>query len=272
MVGIQDKVVVITGASRGIGREIALMCAKNGAKAVVISAKTADPHPKLKGTIHTVAEEARQFGCEAVPFQLDVRDEERIQEMMKLIEEKYGRIDILINNASAISPTPTEQTTMKKYHLMQQVNAGGTFGVSKFAIPLLLKSEDPQILNMSPPLDLNSPYLKQMVAYSISKFGMSLCTLGMSREFEGRIRVNSLWPLTTIATAAIVVNFPPEFLKTSLSPQIVADAAKELFTNPKLAKTGQFWIDHEVLKQSGGDYDFDQYKYKETPKPEEFLV
>lgn len=255
---LKDKVLFITGGSRGIGREIALRAAKDGAR-IVIAAKTDQPHPKLAGTIHSVASEIKQAGGEALPLVLDVRDENRIEDSIAEAAEKWGGIDILVNNASAIFIAPTLDTPGKRFDLIFSVNVRGTFLCSKACLPWLKKSSNPHILNLSPPLDMQAKWFKEHLAYTMSKYGMSMCTLGMSEEFrKDGIAVNSLWPKTTIATAAIAVNFPEAVLQASRKPEIVADAAHAILTKSARETTGQFFIDEEVLRAEGCT-DFSRY-------------
>ncbi len=258
MGNLKDKIVFITGASRGIGREIALRCAKEGAK-IVIVAKTSEPHPKLEGTIHSVAKEVEALGGAALPIQVDIRDEASVYEAVAKAVATFGGIDILVNNASAISMTSTLETPMKRFDLMFAVNVRGTFLCSQACVPHLKKSANPHILNLSPPLSMHAQWFKDHLAYTMSKYGMSMCTLGMSAEFKPwNIAVNSLWPRTTIATAAIAVNFPKEVLQASRKPAIVADAAYEVITSNSRETTGNFFIDEELLK-SRGVKDFSHY-------------
>ena len=205
---LKGKTIFITGASRGIGREIALRCARDGAN-IVLAAKTVDPHPRLAGTIHSVAQEVEAAGGRALPLQVDVRDENAVRAAVEKSVAAFGGIDILVNNASAIMLTGTLQTPMKRFDLMFGVNVRGTFACSQACIPHLMKAGNPHILNLSPPLSIDAKWFKNHTAYTMSKYGMSMCTLGMSAELaEHGIAVNSLWPRTTIATAAIEVNFP----------------------------------------------------------------
>lgn len=252
------KTVFITGASRGIGRAIALRCAKEGAN-VVLAAKTKEPHPTLPGTIHTVAEEVELIGGRALPVQLDVRQEEAIQEAMKESARHFGGIDILVNNASAIYLAPTVETSAKRFDLMFSVNVRATFLCSQAAIPYLIKAPNPHILNLAPPLNLEPKWFKNHLAYTLSKYGMSMCTLGMAEEFKGHgIAVNALWPKTTIATKAIEVHFPREILAASRKPEIVAEAAYAIFLKNSKVTTGNFFIDEQVLR-SAGVKDFEAY-------------
>ncbi len=260
---LKDKVVFITGSTRGIGREIALRCARDGAK-VVITGKTVTPHPKLPGTIHSVAEEVIRAGGQALAVQLDVRDEHAIHAAVALTVEEFGGIDVLVNNASVISLTNTLDTTAKRLDLMWDVNMRATFLVSQACIPHLRKSLNPHILTLSPPLNLDAKWLAPHLAYTLSKYGMSLCTLGMAREFSDAgngvkaIGVNCLWPRTTIATAAIEFNFPERVLHASRKPAIVADAAHHILTRDSDTCSGNFFIDEEVLRAAGVS-DFGQY-------------
>jgi citronellol/citronellal dehydrogenase len=258
MTDLAGKTVFITGASRGIGRAIALRFAKEGAN-VVVAAKTAEPHPKLEGTIHTVAKEIEAAGGKAFAIQLDVRDDEAVEAAVQAAAEHFGGIDILINNASAISLTPTEVTQMKRFDLMFGVNVRATFACSRACIPFLKKSDNPHILTMSPPLDMQAKWFQDHLAYTMSKFGMSMCTLGLSAEFkQDGIAANSLWPKTTIATAAISAHFPKEIYQASRKPDIMADAAYWIVTQPSRELTGEFFIDEEAIKRSGVT-DLDQY-------------
>lgn len=255
---LKNKVIFITGASRGIGREIALRCAAEGAN-VVIAAKSAAPHPTLAGTIYTVAEEVEAAGGAALPLQLDVRDEVAVYEAVAATVKKFGGIDILINNASAIFIANTLETPMKRFDLISAVNVRGTFLCSQACIPHLKESVNPHILNLSPPLNMQAKWFKDHLAYTMSKYGMSMCTLGMAEEFKSAgIAVNSLWPRTTIATAAIEVNFPKEILQASRKPKIMADAAYEVLISDSRMVTGNFFIDEDVLK-AHGVHDFNQY-------------
>jgi citronellol/citronellal dehydrogenase len=258
MTGLRDKVIFITGSSRGIGREIALRCARDGAR-VVITGKTAEVHPKLPGTIHSVAEEAIVAGGKALAIQLDVRDEQAIHSAVEQAAAHFGGIDVLVNNASAISLTPTLQTPAKRLDLMWDVNMRATFLASQACIPHLRKAANPHILTLSPPLNFEAKWFAPHVAYSISKFGMSLCALGMAKEFaEDGIAVNCLWPRTTIATAAIEFNFPEAILLASRKPTIVADAAHAILLRDSRTFSGHFFIDDEVLRAEGVK-DFEQY-------------
>ncbi|NNM79523.1 MAG: NAD(P)-dependent oxidoreductase [Gallionella sp.] len=260
---LRDKVIFISGSTRGIGREVALRCARDGAK-LVITGKTAEPHAKLPGTIHSVAEEVRQAGGQALAIQLDVRDEQAIQAAVAQTVAHFGGIDVLVNNASAISLTNTLATPAKRLDLMWDVNMRATFLLSQACIPHLKHAANPHILTFSPPLNFDAKWFAPHVAYSLSKFGMSLCTLGMAREFAADgsgfngIAVNCLWPRTTIATAAIEFNFPQEILRASRKPAIMADAAYQILTQPVAAASGQFFLDEDVLRAAGVT-DFERY-------------
>ncbi len=263
MSGLHGKTILITGSTRGIGREIALRCARDGAK-VVITGKTVTAHAKLPGTIHTVAEEVVQAGGQALAIQLDVRDELAIKSAVEQVVRHFGGIDVLVNNASAISMTSTLETTPKRLDLMWDVNMRATFLVSQACIPHLERAANPHILTLSPPLNLDAKWFAPHLAYTISKYGMSLCTLGLAREFAadgsgaGGIGVNCLWPRTTIATAAIEFNFPAAVLRASRKPAIMADAAHAILTRDSRTCSGNFFIDEDVLR-AAGESDFAQY-------------
>jgi len=257
-VSLKDKVIFITGASRGIGREIALRCARDGAK-IVLAAKTTEAHPSLPGTIFSVAKEIEAAGGIALPLHVDVRKDEMVQEAVATAVSTFGGIDILINNASAIFIAPTLQIPMKKFDLIMSVNARATFLCSQTCLPHLQKSANPHILNLSPPLNMQAKWFKNHLAYTMSKYGMSMCTLGMAEEFKDfGISVNSLWPKTTIATAAIEVNFPKGVYDASRKPSIVADAAHAIISEESRKSTGNFYIDEDVLRAKGVN-NFDEY-------------
>lgn len=262
---LQGKSLFITGGSRGIGRAIALKCAKEGAN-IAIAAKTDTPHPALKGTIYSVAEEIEALGVRALPIKLDVRDEDGVQEAIDATATEFGGLDILVNNASAISLTSTADTPMKRFDLMMSVNLRATYACSQAALPYLKDSSNPHILTLSPPLSMQAKWFKNHVAYTISKYGMSMCTLGMAEEFKAiGIAVNSLWPKTTIATAAIEHNFPDAVMQGSRTSEIMADSALWIFQQPSKNYTGQFLIDELVLKEAG-ILNFDKYALNpETP-------
>jgi citronellol/citronellal dehydrogenase len=257
-VKLKGKVVFITGASRGIGREIALRCARDGAS-IVIAAKSAEPHPKLEGTIYTVAEEVEKAGGKALPLVVDVRHEDNVTEAVAKAVETFGGIDILVNNASAINLGSTLDIPMKRFDLIFSVNVRATFMCSKLCIPHLKKAANPHILNLSPPLSMNPKWFKKHVAYTMSKYGMSMCTLGMSEEFKkDGIAVNSLWPRTLIATAAVANHISRLLYHASRKPSIMADAAYEVLTSNSRELTGQFLIDEKFLRERGVT-DFKQY-------------
>ena len=255
---LKDKVIFMTGGSRGIGLSIALKAAADGAK-IAIAAKTADPHPKLPGTIFTAVEEIEAAGGHGLPIQCDIRDEHNVHESVKKAVDHFGGIDICINNASAISLTPTLDTDMKRYDLMHNINGRGTFVTSKACIPHLLKSENPHILNISPPLDMNPIWFQGHVAYTMAKYNMSLCVLGMAAEYKGQIAVNALWPRTAIRTAAVKnVLGGDEMMKKSRDPKIMADAAHIILNKDKDKFSGNFVLDDSLLAEHG-ETDFSKY-------------
>jgi citronellol/citronellal dehydrogenase len=249
---LNGKTLFITGASRGIGLAIALRAAREGAN-IAIAAKTTEPNPKLPGTIFTAAAEIEAAGGKALPLQCDIRFEEQVVDAVAKTVERFGGIDACINNASAISISGTLQTDMKRYDLMHQINTRGTFVCSKATIPYLSKSANPHILNLAPPLDMQARWFKNHTAYTMAKFGMSMCTLGMSAEFaEAGVAVNSLWPLTAIDTAAVRNILGGEAMaKSSRKPEIMADAAVAILNRPSRECTGNFFIDEEVLRAEG---------------------
>lgn len=255
---LQGKVIFITGASRGIGREIALKAASDGAH-IVIAAKTKDPHPTLAGTIDSVAAEVEERGGEALPLMVDVRDETIVAKAVEAAVATFGGIDILVNNASAIHLGDTAEIPMKRFDLIFAVNVRATFMCSKLCLPHLKKANNPHILNLSPPLNMRAKWFKKHVAYTMSKYGMSMCTLGMAEEFKAfGIAVNSLWPKTIIATDAISKNFSKLLYHASRKPAIVADAAYEILTSDSRKVTGNFFVDEYLLKERGVS-DFQQY-------------
>lgn len=251
--------VFITGASRGIGKAIALKAAKDGAN-IVIAAKTSQAHPKLPGTIYTAAEEIEAAGGKALPCIVDVRDEQQISDAVQKAVEKFGGIDVLVNNASAISLTNTLETPTKRVDLMFSVNTRGTYLTSKACIPYLKKSSVAHILNLSPPLNLNPLWFKQHCAYTISKYNMSMCVLGMAEELKGEVAVNALWPKTAIYTAAMDMLGGPGVESQCRKADIIADAAYSIFQKPKNF-TGNFIIDENILKEEGIK-NFDVYAVK----------
>lgn len=256
---LKGAVALITGGSRGIGKAIALRLAKEGAH-VAIAAKTAEPHPKLEGTIYSAAEEIEQAGGKALPLQVDIRHEEQITAAVQQTVETFGRLDILVNNASAIALTPTEQTEAKRFDLMHDINIRGTFLMCRHCIPYLKKSGNAHILNLSPPLNMNPKWFAQHLAYTMSKYGMSMVVLGLAEELRNQnIAVNALWPKTTIATAAVQNLLGGDFLmQKSRTPQIVADAAYYILRRPPATCTGNFFLDEAVLQQEGIT-DFEHY-------------
>jgi citronellol/citronellal dehydrogenase len=270
---LSGKTLFITGASRGIGLAIGLRAAQDGAN-VAIAAKTAEAHPKLPGTIYTAAEEIEAAGGKALPLLVDVRDEASVRDALEQTAATFGGIDIVVNNASAISLTPTTQTDMKRFDLMHQVNTRGTFMVSKYAIPHLEKAGNPHILMLSPPLDMKEKWFAPNVAYSIAKYGMSLCVLGLAGELRGRgIAVNALWPRTTIATSAIRNLLGGDaIMRASRTPEILADAAHAIFNKSAKAFSGNFLIDDTFLAEEGVT-DFEKYRVDPSvPLAPDFFV
>jgi citronellol/citronellal dehydrogenase len=264
MGSLKDRTLFITGASRGIGLAIALRAARDGAN-VAIAAKTAEPHPKLPGTIFTAAKAIEAAGGRALPLPCDIRSEEQVHEAVRRTVQVFGGIDVCVNNASAISLTGTLETPMKKFDLMHQVNQRGTFLVSQACLPYLLHSKHAHILTVSPPLNLSPRWFGPHVAYSMAKYGMSLCVLGLAAEFEGRVAVNALWPKTTIATAAVNMLGGEELMKASRKPDIMADAAHAILTKD-VTYTGRFCIDEEVLREAGVT-DFTPYRVDPNVEP-----
>ena len=257
---LAGKTLFITGASRGIGLAIALRAARDGAN-VAIAAKTTEPHPKLEGTIFTAADDIEKAGGKALPLAVDIRDEAAVKEAIARTAEKFGGIDIVVNNASAISITQTPTTEMKRFDLMHQINTRGTYMVTKHALPHLEKSANPHVLMLSPPLDMKEHWFAPHLAYSLAKYGMSLCVLGFAGEFRSRgIAVNALWPRTTIATAAIRNLLGGDvIMRASRTPEILADAAYRIFQKPARKFTGNFLIDDTFLA-SEGVTDLDHYR------------
>jgi len=252
MANLKGKTLFITGASRGIGKAIGLRAARDGAN-IIVAAKTAEPNPKLSGTIHSAAAEMEAAGGEALACVVDVRFEAQIHQAIEQAVAKFGGIDILVNNASTISLTGTLATPLKRFDLMQQVNARGTFAGSQACLPHLLKATNPHILNIAPPLNLSPQWFAPHVAYTLAKYGMSLCVLGMTEEFRSQgVAVNALWPRTIIATAAILNLLGGDAaIRHSRKPEIMADAAHAILTRPSRECTGNFFIDEEVLAAEG---------------------
>jgi citronellol/citronellal dehydrogenase len=257
---LSGKTLFITGASRGIGLAIGLMAARDGAN-VAIAAKTAEPNPKLPGTIYSAAEEIEKVGGKALPLAVDIRDETQVREALEKTAATFGGLDIVVNNASAISLTHSQTTDMKRFDLMHQVNARGTFMVSKFAVPFLEKSANPHILALSPPLDMREKWFAAHTAYSMAKYGMSLVVLGLAGELRRKgIAVNALWPRTTIATAAIKNLLGGEaVMRASRTPEILADAAHMIFLKDSKTFSGNFLIDDTFLFENGVA-EFDRYR------------
>jgi len=258
----KGKTIFITGASRGIGLAIALRFAKDGAN-IVIAAKTAEENPKIPGTIYSAAEEVKAAGGNALAVVCDIRSEEAVRDSVQRAVDTFGGIDVLVNNASAISLTPTLHTDMKRYDLMHSINTRGTFLVSKTCLPHLLKAENPHVINMSPPLSMKTIWFEQHVAYTMAKFGMSMCVLGMAGEFAGKVAFNALWPRTTIATAAVKnLLGGEEMMNRSRTPEILADAAYIIAYQDCKTFSGNFLIDTELLKAAKIN---DFSKYAVTP-------
>jgi citronellol/citronellal dehydrogenase len=263
---LAGKTLFITGASRGIGLAIALRAARDGAN-VTIAAKTDAPNPKLPGTIHSAAEEIEKAGGKALPLVVDVRDEAAVRGALEKTAAHFGGLDIVVNNASAIQLANSQAVEMKRFDLMHQINARGTFMVSKFAAPYLFKAANPHILMLSPPLDMKEKWFAPHTAYTMAKFGMSLVVLGLAGEFrKAGVAVNALWPRTTIATAAVNNLLGGDALmRASRKPEILADAAHRIFCKDARSFTGNFLIDDTFLSEEGVE-DFDQYRVDPTQK------
>ena len=260
---LAGKTLFITGASRGIGLAIGLGAARDGAN-VAIAAKTVEPHPKLPGTIFSAAEEIEKAGDKALPLAVDVRDEGQAREALEKTAATFGGLDIVVNNASAISLTDSQATDMKRFDLMHQINARGTFMVSKFAVPYLEKSANAHILMLAPPLDFREKWFAPNTAYAMAKYGMSLVVLGLAGELRPkRIAVNALWPRTTIATSAIKNRRGDAAMRTSRTPDILADAAHMVFLKDAKTFTGNFLIDDTFLFENGVRH-FDRYRVDPT--------
>jgi citronellol/citronellal dehydrogenase len=258
------KTLFVTGASRGIGLAIALRAARDGAN-VAIAAKTVKPDPRLPGTIFTAAEEIEKAGGKALPLMVDIRFEDQLQAAVKQTVERFGGIDILVNNASAISLTGTLETPMKKFDLMFGVNVRGTYATTQACLPELLKAKNPHVLTLSPPLNMKPKWFENHVAYTMAKYGMSMCVLGMAEEFRG-VAFNALWPRTVIATAAINMIGGQDMMEASRTPEIMADAAHVILTRDSRSSTGNFFIDEDVLRETGVK-DFSKYLVKPGTEP-----
>jgi citronellol/citronellal dehydrogenase len=273
MASLKGKTLFISGASRGIGLAIALRAARDGAN-IAIAAKTTEPHPKLKGTIFTAAEDIRAAGGKALPVVCDIRDEAQVIAAIDKTVAEFGGIDICVNNASAISLTNSQATDMKRFDLMMGINTRGTFMVSKFCIPHLKKADNPHILMLSPPLDMKAKWFANSTAYTMAKFGMSMCVLGLAAELRSAgVAVNALWPRTTIATAAVGNLLGGDaMMRASRKPDIMADAAYAIFTKPSREFTGHFCIDDKLL-YADGVRDFNPYRVDPSvPLMSDFFV
>jgi citronellol/citronellal dehydrogenase len=271
MADLKGKTLFITGASRGIGEAIAVRAARDGAN-VAIVAKTSEPHPKLPGTIHTAAEAVEKAGGQALPCVVDIRFEDQVEEAIQKTVERFGGIDILVNNASAISLTGTLETPMKRFDLMHQINTRGTYLCGQKAMPHLKKAANPHILNLSPPLSLETRWFAPHVAYTMAKFGMSFCALAWSEEFKGAgIAANCLWPRTGIATAAVRnLLGGDDMINKCRTPEIMSDAAHAILTKPSREFTGQFCVDEDLLRNEGVT-DFDKYAVVPGTKSEDMM-
>jgi citronellol/citronellal dehydrogenase len=274
MPALKGKTLFITGASRGIGLAIAKRAAEDGAN-IAIAAKTVDPNPKLEGTIHSAAKEIEAAGGAALAVECDIRSEDDVQRAVAETVERFGGIDICVNNASALSLTPIEKTELKRFDLMFGVNTRGTFLTSKTCLPHLKRAGNPHILVLSPPLDMHPKWFSGHVAYSIAKYGMSLCVLGLSDELKkDGVAVNALWPRTTIATAAVKnILGGDKLMRMSRTPEIVAEAAHLVFSQPAKQFTGHFLIDDTFLYETGGIRDFGPYRVDASmPLAPDFFV
>jgi citronellol/citronellal dehydrogenase len=274
MASLKGKTLFITGASRGIGLAIAKRAARDGAN-IAIAAKTVDPNPKLEGTIHSAAREIEDAGGVALAIECDIRNEDEVQRAVAQTAERFGGIDICVNNASALSLTPIDKTELKRFDLMFAVNTRGTFLTTKTCLPYLKKAENPHVLTLSPPLDMHAKWFSGHVAYSIAKYGMSLCVLGLSDELKkDGVAVNALWPRSTIATAAVQnILGGDKLMRMSRSPEIVADAAYLVFNQPARTFTGHFLIDDTFLHDVGGIREFEHYRVdKSMPLAPDFFV
>lgn len=269
---LKGKTLVISGASRGIGLAIAKRAAQDGAN-IVILAKTTTPHPKLPGTIFTAAKEIEDLGGQALPLKCDIRFEEEVNACVQKAVERFGGIDIVVNNASAISLTEVEKTTMKRYDLMNSVNTRGTFMLTKACLPYLKKSDNAHVLMLSPPLSMKQKWFESHTAYTIAKYGMSMCVLGFSGEFKSyNISVNALWPLTSVATSAVKHYLGgDELMKRSRKDTIVSDSSHILLTSKAGEVTGGFFIDEDLLRKQGMT-DFTKYKFDPSLDDEELII
>jgi citronellol/citronellal dehydrogenase len=260
MTDMTNKTIFITGSSRGIGREIALQCAQQGAN-VIIAAKSAEPHPKLPGTIHSVAAEVEAAGGQALAIQLDVRDEDAVNAAMQQAAEHFGGIDVLVNNASAIALTRLQDTDVKRFDLIHQINTRGTLVCSKAAIPYLKQSQCAHIITLSPPINMAAHWLKPFIPYTLSKYGMTLLTLGLAEELRGAgVSATTLWPQTAIATAAVEFALDANIMKKSRTPLIMADAAMVIINTDDMSLSGQTLVDESLLRAQGVT-DFTHYNY-----------
>lgn len=259
---LAGKTVLVTGGSRGIGLAIAKRAAQDGAN-IIIAAKTVEPHPKLPGTIFSAAKECEEAGGKALAVQVDIMDDEQNERMVEAAVAEFGGIDILINNASAIDNSGTLDVRAKKYHLMHNINGRGTFWTSKLCLPHLLKGSNPHVLNLSPPLDMDPRWFKMAgTAYTMAKYNMSMCAIGMAEEFKGQVAFNCLWPRTAIATAAIKMLAGDLGVKASRNVDIMADAAHWILTQPHTECTGNTFIDDEVMTEKLGISEADLSKYR----------
>jgi citronellol/citronellal dehydrogenase len=270
MGSLANRTLFITGASRGIGLAIAVRAARDGAN-VVIASKTASPNPRLPGTIHTAAAEVEAAGGKALAVECDIRFEDQVAEAVRQGVERFGGLDIVVNNASAISLTGALETPIKRYDLMHAINSRGTVLVSQTCLPHLLRSSRPHILTLSPPLSFQPRWFGPHVAYSMAKFGMSMCVLGLAEEFQGRVAVNALWPRTTIATAAVNMLGGDDLMRASRKPDIMADAAHAILTR-EVSYSGHFCVDEDLLRETGVT-DFGPYRMdpQVEPTPDFFL-
>jgi citronellol/citronellal dehydrogenase len=271
--GLKGRTLFITGASRGIGLEIALRAARDGAN-IIVAAKTLEPHPKLPGTIYTAAKAIEAAGGQALPLAVDIRNDAQVADAVAKAAKTFGGIDILVNNASAIALTNTADTDMKRFDLMHQINTRGSYLCSKLCLPHLARSSNPHILMLAPPLNITERWFAPHLAYSLAKYGMSLCVLGLAGELRSQgIAVNALWPRTVIGTAALQVAMsahPSNERRRVRRPEIVADAAHLILTKPSREFTGKFCIDEEILRQAG-ETDFAQYR-EPSVSEEELLL